>query len=72
MMRKRKTEPLVYDKDGTTFLKMGDWLRKMPPLYLDVDAKLATMDAAGIAMTILSTNDPGPEWFGDDGPAVAR
>ncbi|HRJ11332.1 MAG TPA: amidohydrolase family protein [Prosthecobacter sp.] len=23
-------------------------------------------------MTLLSTNDPGPEWFGNDGPAVAR
>jgi predicted TIM-barrel fold metal-dependent hydrolase len=51
---------------------MGDWLRKIPPLYLDVDAKLASMDAAGIARTALSINDPGPEWFGADGPAVAR
>ncbi len=72
MMRRRKSEPLVYDKDGTTFLKMGDWLRKVPPFYLDVDAKLAAMDASGIDITMLSTNDPGPEWFGDDGPAAAR
>ena len=72
MMRKRKTEPLVYDKDGTTFLKMGDWLRKVPPFYLDVDAKIAAMDASGIDITMLSANDPGPEWFGDDGPAAAR
>jgi len=72
MMRKRKIEPLVYDQDGTVFLKMGDWLRKVPPHYLDVEAKLAAMDASGIEITMLSTNDPGPEWFGDDGPAVAR
>lgn len=72
MMRRRKTEPLVYDEDGTVFLKMGDWLRKVPPYYLDVDAKLAAMDASGIEITLLSTNDPGPEWFGADGPAVAR
>ncbi len=72
LMRRRQTEPLVYVQDGTTFLKMGDWLRKVPPLYLDVDAKLASMDASGIAITLLSTNDPGPEWFGDDGPAVAQ
>ena len=26
----------------------------------------------GIAMTALSINDPGPEWFGADGPAVAQ
>lgn len=72
LMRRRKAEPLVYDKDGTTFLKMGDWLRKVPPPYVSVDAKLAAMDASGIEITMLSTNDPGPEWFGDDGPAVAQ
>lgn len=72
MMRKRKAEPLVYDDKGTVFLKMGDWLRKVPPFYLDVDAKLAAMDASGIEITMLSTNDPGPEWFGTDGPAVAQ
>lgn len=72
MMRKRTSDPLVYDKDGTTYLKMGDWVRKVPPFYLDVDAKLAAMDANGIDITMLSTNDPGPEWFGKDGAAVAR
>jgi predicted TIM-barrel fold metal-dependent hydrolase len=72
MMRRRNSEPLVYDHDGSTYLKMGDWLRKVPPAYLSVDAKLAAMDASGIEITLLSTNDPGPEWFGDDGPAVAQ
>jgi len=72
MMRRRKTEPLVYDQGGTVFLKMGGWLRKVPEHYSSVPAKLAVMDAAGIEMTLLSTNDPGPEWFGNDGPAVAR
>ena len=72
MMRKRKSDPVVYDKEGTTFLKMGDWLRKVPPFYLDVDAKIAAMDKNGIDITMLSTNDPGPECFGDDGVAVAQ
>lgn len=72
LMRKRSTDPVVYDKDGATFLKMGNWLRKVPPFYLDVDAKIASMDANGIAITMLSTNDPGPEWFGDEGPTAAR
>jgi len=72
LMRRRKTEPLVYDQAGTTMLKMGDWLRKVPPPYTSVEAKLAAMDAGGIEITLLSTNDPGPEWFGDDGPAVAQ
>ena len=72
LMRRRKTEPLVYVQDGTTYLKMGDWLRKVPPAYVSVDTKLAAMDASGIEITMLSTNDPGPDWFDDDGPAVAR
>jgi predicted TIM-barrel fold metal-dependent hydrolase len=71
-MEKRQTDPRVYVKDGVRVLQMGDWLRKIPPHYMDVDAKLATMDAAGIALTALSINDPGPEWFGADGPAVAQ
>lgn len=72
LMRKRKTDPLVYDRDGTTYLKMGDWLRKVPPQYLSVEAKLGSMDKSGIGITLLSNNDPGPEWFGEDGPAVAQ
>ena len=36
LMRKRKADPVVYDKDGTTYLRMGSWLRKVPPVYLDV------------------------------------
>jgi hypothetical protein len=30
------------------------------------------MDANAIRLTALSINDPGPEWFGAEGPAVAR
>ena len=72
LMEKRSTDPRVFTRDGTRYLQMGDWLRKVPPLYTDVAAKLATMDAAGIALTALSINDPGPEWFGADGPAIAQ
>ena len=72
LMEKRGTDPRVFTRDGMRYLQMGDWLRKVPPLYTDVAAKLAVMDAAGIALTALSINDPGPEWFGADGPAVAQ
>jgi predicted TIM-barrel fold metal-dependent hydrolase len=51
---------------------MGEWIRKIQPFYLDVQAKLASMDANGIARTALSINDPGPEWFGDDAVSVAQ
>jgi len=70
-MRRRTTEPLVFDRDGTTFLKMGDWLRKVPPHYASVADKLAMMDSSGIDHALLSTNDPGPEWFAGDGPRIA-
>lgn len=59
LMEKRKTDPTVFTKDGVRYLKMGDWLRKVPPMYTDVNIKLATMDAAGIGMAALSINDPG-------------
>lgn len=72
VMRQRKTEPLVFDQNGVAMLKMGDWLRKIPADYTSVDVKLAAMDASGIEITLLSTNDPGPEWFGADGPAIAQ
>ncbi|MFM7750210.1 MAG: amidohydrolase family protein [Opitutaceae bacterium] len=72
LMERRKTDPVVFTRDGTRYIRMGDWLRKVPPVYTDVDAKLKVMDAAGIALTALSINDPGPEWFGEDGLTVAR
>lgn len=72
LMEGRNSDPRVFTRDGVRFLQMGDWMRKILPHYLDVDAKLATMDRNGIALTALSMNDPGPEWFGSDGPAVAR
>lgn len=72
LMERRTSEPLVYRKDGQRYVQMGDWHRKILPKHSDVDAKLADMDANGIAVTALSINDPGPEWFGRDGEAVAR
>lgn len=72
LMEGRRNDPTVFIRDGERIIKMGDWLRKIPPHYMDVQAKLAAMDASGITMTALSINDPGPEWFGEDGPAVAR
>lgn len=72
IMEKRKTDPKVFTKDGKRYIQMGDWLRIIPPRYLDIEVKLASMDAAGISQTALSINDPGPEWFGNDGPEVAK
>ena len=72
LMEKRTTDPVVYTKDNIKWVRMGDWLRKVLPDHSDVEAKLKSMDKAGIRLTALSINDPGPEWFGDDGLRVAR
>jgi len=72
MMEKRERDPIVRVKDGQRVVIMGDWVRKFMPRHTDVDAKLADMDAAGIELTALSINDPGPECFDADGPAVAQ
>ena len=72
-MEKRKSQsPYVYRKDGGTFIVVNDWVRRLMPKHTDVAAKLADMDAAGIAMSALSINDPGPELFGTDGLTVAK
>ncbi|MBM3859348.1 MAG: amidohydrolase [Verrucomicrobia bacterium] len=72
LMERRDADPTVRTRDGQRVIIMGDWVRKIPPSYLSVETKLAAMDANGIAQTALSINDPGPEWFGPDGAAVAR
>jgi predicted TIM-barrel fold metal-dependent hydrolase len=72
LMEKRTEDPVVFTKDGERWVRMGSWLRRILPKHMDVQAKLADMDANGISVTTISINDPGPEWFGKDGPAVAR
>jgi predicted TIM-barrel fold metal-dependent hydrolase len=72
LMERRKEPPLVYRKGKDRFVVVGKWVRKVLPKHTDVAAKLADMDAAGIGLTMLSINDPGPELFGDDGPVAAR
>jgi aminocarboxymuconate-semialdehyde decarboxylase len=72
LMEKRSGDPRVFTRDGVRYLQMGEWVRRIPPSFLDVEPKLTAMQANGIALTALSINDPGPEWFGADGPAVAQ
>ena len=71
-MEKRKTTPYVFRQGNDRFVVVNDWKRRILPKHTDVKAKIADMDAAGIALTALSINDPGPELFGKDGPAIAR
>jgi len=72
VMEKRKTPPYAYRKGGETYVVVGEWHRRLRKTHMDLDGKVAAMDAAGIDVTALSINDPGPELFGEDGPRVAR
>jgi predicted TIM-barrel fold metal-dependent hydrolase len=72
LMEKRSDSPRVYRKGADRYVVIGEWTRRILPKHTDVPAKLADMDANAIGMTALSINDPGPELFGKEGPAVAR
>src|SRR5262245_43136276 len=72
LMEGRTSHPAVFHEGDEIILRMGDWRRKILPYYFDVDTKLRAMDASGINVTVLSINDPGPEWFGNEGAQVAR
>ncbi|MCY3776170.1 MAG: amidohydrolase family protein [Candidatus Aminicenantes bacterium] len=71
-MMGRDTLPRAYEQEGAYYTLTGEWRRRVRPQHLDVDAKIADMDRAGIRTAALSINDPGPECFGADGPKVAR
>jgi predicted TIM-barrel fold metal-dependent hydrolase len=71
-LEKRKDSPYVYRKDGERYVVIGGWQRRVLPNHSDVGAKLQAMDKSNISLTALSINDPGPELFGKEGPAVAR
>ncbi len=71
LLEKRKTSPYVYRKGEDRYVVVGDWHRRLMPKHTDAAAKIADMDKAGIEMTALSINDPGPELFGRDSTAMA-
>src|SRR5215210_4603055 len=72
LLEKRKESPYVYRKGNDRFVVVGQWTRRLMPRHTDLSAKIADMDKAGIGLTALSINDPGPELFGKDSPAIAR
>lgn len=71
-MKTRKSPPHAYEKGANTYVVVGKWHRRLRKGHTSPKAKLAAMDAAGIDITALSINDPGPERFGKDGLKAAR
>jgi predicted TIM-barrel fold metal-dependent hydrolase len=72
LMERRNEPPYIRTVEGQQFLVVGKWQRPVVPKAADLAAKLDDMDRAGIQLAALSTNDPGPEHFGGEAPAVAR
>jgi predicted TIM-barrel fold metal-dependent hydrolase len=68
----RTQPPLAYRRGEERHTLVGEWQRKVQARHTDLKDKLADMDRVGIATTLLSINDPGPECFGADGLKVAR
>lgn len=71
LLEKRKESPYVVREGGSRYVIIREWRRRILAKHTDVAAKLADMDRAGIERTALSINDPGPELFGKDSPAMA-
>ena len=71
LLEKRKESPYVVREGRDRYVIVNQWRRRILPKHTDLAAKLADMDAAGIAMAALSINDPGPELFGQDSTAMA-
>jgi len=71
-MKGRKSPPYAYEKAGNTYVVVGQWHRRLRKNHTSPRAKVAAMDGAGIELTALSINDPGPERFGKDGLKIAE
>jgi predicted TIM-barrel fold metal-dependent hydrolase len=71
-LEQRTSSPFAFRRGEDAFVVVGPWQRRVLPGHVDMAMKVAAMDAAGIQMTALSINDPGPELFGQDGPEIAR
>src|SRR5580700_1327060 len=63
LLAKRTQSPYVVKQGADRYVIVGEWRRRILPKHTDVKAKLADMGRAGIRMTALSVNDPGPELF---------
>jgi aminocarboxymuconate-semialdehyde decarboxylase len=68
----RRASPRVAGRGADRVLEVGAWRGKVLPKLTDISLKLQQMDAAGVDLTVLSTQMPGPEMLGKSGVALAR
>ena len=72
LMAGRRRTPRVLGKGKDRVLEVGAWRGKVLPKLTDISLKLGQMDAAGIDITVLSQQMPGPEMLGKDGVAAGK
>lgn len=68
----RRGSPRVVGRGADRVMQVGAWRGKVLPKLTDISLKLKQMDAAGVDMTVLSTQVPGPEMLGKTGISLAR
>ena len=73
-LRKREELPQIVRRDGREFVAYAPEVAyPLVPDMIDLDEKLARIDAAGLDFAILSANIPGVDFFdASEAPAVAR
>ncbi len=71
-LERRKTSPMAFRRNGEIYVQVGEWPLQLRPNHTSIEAKLAMMNEERIGVTMLSTNFPGPELLGSEGPALAR
>ncbi len=68
----RRASPWVVGRGADRVMAVGAWRGKVLPKLTDISLKLKQMDAAGVDVTVLSTQVPGPEMLGKSGVALGR
>jgi len=68
----RRASPRIVRRGGKRVLQVGAWHGLVVPKVTDIALKLRQMDAAGVDLTVLSPQFPGPERLGAAGIGQAR
>lgn len=72
LLAKRLRPPRVTGQGAERFIEVGSWRGRATAKMTDLAAKLRDMDAAGVDVTVLSPQFPGPEMLGRRGVDAAR
>jgi predicted TIM-barrel fold metal-dependent hydrolase len=71
-LRQRRKHPRIVGGESDETVVMGPWHRRIGPQHTDLWTLIETMESSGISRNLISPNDPGPEWFGNEALEVAK